>query len=113
LLGVSLSGFGREDGGTQLSFDLAPIDLEVEADGSGSSFGATPEAPLADTHDEVERIQETWSPVSAAVDAVRERYGGASVGPASLVGDGGLAIKRRGQAQWGPSETRSPARDDE
>lgn len=114
LLGVSLSGFGREDGGVQLSFDLVQADPEAVTDERpGPGTGAGPSTLLGDGQDEVDRIQQTWSPVTAAVDAVRERYGGASVGPASLVGEGGLAIKRRGEAQWGPSAPRSPARDDE
>ncbi|MDQ1397452.1 MAG: polymerase [Acidimicrobiaceae bacterium] len=37
-----------------------------------------------------------------AVDAVRERFGEASVGPAALVDGGGLRVKRRGEQQWGP-----------
>ena len=41
--------------------------------------------------------------VTAAVDAIRARYGGSSVGPASLVGPDGLRIRRRGEAQWGPA----------
>ena len=38
-----------------------------------------------------------------AVDAIRARYGGSSVGPASLVGADGLRIRQRGEAQWGPT----------
>jgi DNA polymerase-4 len=40
----------------------------------------------------------------AAVDAVRERFGDAAVGPAAALGRDGLRVKRRGDQQWGPGE---------
>ena len=42
--------------------------------------------------------------VDAAVDAIRERYGAASVGSAALVGTAGLKVKQLGDAQWGPEQ---------
>jgi DNA polymerase-4 len=41
--------------------------------------------------------------LDAAVDAIRERYGTASVGPAALAGGSGLRVKQLGDSQWGPS----------
>ena len=41
--------------------------------------------------------------LDAAVDAIRERYGRGSVGPAALVGATGLRVKQVGDSQWGPS----------
>jgi DNA polymerase-4 len=41
---------------------------------------------------------------SAAVDAVRRRFGSTAVGPASLLGPNGLRVKRPGDTQWGPQE---------
>jgi DNA polymerase-4 len=41
--------------------------------------------------------------LDAAVDAIRERYGVASVGPAALVGASGLRVKQVGDSPWGPS----------
>jgi DNA polymerase-4 len=42
--------------------------------------------------------------VSRAVDDVRRRFGDAAVGPATLLdGADGLAVKRRGDRQWGPA----------
>jgi DNA polymerase IV len=38
-----------------------------------------------------------------AMDAVRERFGVTAVGPATLLGSGGLRVKRPGDTQWGPS----------
>lgn len=82
LLGVSVSSLeARVDGaGEQLAlWDLAePADGQVHA------------APAAD--------------LDAIVDAIRERYGTVSVGPAALVGGSGLRVKQLGDSQWGPSE---------
>jgi DNA polymerase-4 len=43
-----------------------------------------------------------WSDASAAIDAVRKRFGDEAVGPAALVDAEGLKVKRRGAQQWGP-----------
>ncbi|MGH9063704.1 MAG: DNA polymerase IV [Acidimicrobiales bacterium] len=46
-----------------------------------------------------------WGAASAAVDAVRARFGERAVGPAALAqpGGAGLDVKRVGDTQWGPS----------
>jgi DNA polymerase IV len=44
-----------------------------------------------------------WQQATDAVDRIRERFGDAAVGPASLIGQGGLRVKRAGDTQWGPS----------
>jgi DNA polymerase-4 len=44
----------------------------------------------------------SWGDATQAVDAVRARFGAASVGPAALVGRDGLRVKRQGDTQWGP-----------
>jgi hypothetical protein len=110
LLGVSLSAFGESGGGQQLTLDLG-LDL-----GGGMGEGV-PEGPgpggddaeptvgdrLVRAQEEAERIQSSWATVTSAVDAIRARYGGSSVGPASLVGEDGLRVRHRGEAQWGPT----------
>jgi hypothetical protein len=118
LLGVSLSGLGEPGGGTQLRLDLGPT--TDASQGSGASGGIddqTRTARQADTPaltpvaidaldtagQAAERLQETWGSVTDAVDAIRARYGGEAVGPASLVTPEGLRVKRRGEAQWGPT----------
>jgi DNA polymerase-4 len=115
LLGVALSGFGPPDQGVQLSLDLGqrqpvasgpaeqwPGDPDRHGGTSGSVAGPTGD------DDEVERLQRCWGPVTAAVDAIRERYGDSSVGSASLVRSDGLTVRRRGQAQWGPGDPSLP-----
>ena len=43
-----------------------------------------------------------WDEATQAVDELRHRFGPDAVGPASLVAEGGLRMKRRGDQQWGP-----------
>lgn len=46
----------------------------------------------------------SWHEASGAVDAIRERFGGTAIGPASALGRRGLRVKQRGDAQWGPDD---------
>ncbi len=117
LLGVSLSGLSDPGGGTQLRLDLDGAGPPVGADtghGLRGRTGAAPEggAPTPqpvpqpareDAAEAAARLQETWGSVTEAVDAIRARYGGEAVGPASLVTPDGLRVRRRGEAQWGPT----------
>jgi DNA polymerase-4 len=105
LLGISLSGLGDPGGDEQLTLDLG-------ASGSDPT-NSSAEDRLVQADQEAERIQQSWGSVTEAVDAIRARYGGSSVGPASLVGPQGLAVRRRGEAQWGPARPKSPGADDE
>jgi DNA polymerase-4 len=49
-----------------------------------------------------------WRHAAGAVEAVRSRYGDDAVGPASLLKDGSLRIKRPGDTQWGPTTNETP-----
>ncbi|MGH9082877.1 MAG: DNA polymerase IV [Acidimicrobiales bacterium] len=78
LLGVSVSGLQPAAAGRQLAFDLAgkePADL-----------------------------QQSWSEVTSAVDAVRARFGRSAVGTASMVGAGGIEVPARRESPWGPGD---------
>jgi DNA polymerase-4 len=47
-------------------------------------------------------VAPTWRQASVAVDRVRHRFGSAAVGPAALIGGGGLEVRSSGDQQWGP-----------
>jgi DNA polymerase-4 len=83
LLGVSASGLVA-GGGEQLSFDL----------GDGRPEGAQ----------SATSIEQSWQDATAAVDAIRTRFGRTAVGSAAMVTDEGVRVPARRDAPWGPSE---------
>jgi DNA polymerase-4 len=83
LLGVSASGL-TEGGGDQLSFDL----------GDGRDEG---------TQSAVSR-ERSWQDATAAIDAIRGKFGQSSVGAASMVTEEGVVVPARRDAPWGPAE---------
>jgi DNA polymerase-4 len=104
LLGVSLSGLSEPGGGTQLRLDFAG-DADAERSGGvedPDGVGDVRPGGREDAGQMAARLQETWGSVTDAVDAIRARYGGEAVGPASLVTPEGLRVRKRGEAQWGP-----------
>jgi DNA polymerase IV len=82
LLGVSASGL-KEGGGDQLSFDLA------DGRDEGAQSATTRE--------------QSWQDVTAAVDAIRTRFGRDSVGSATMVTEDGVQVPARRDAPWGPA----------
>ena len=48
-----------------------------------------------------------WGDATDAIDAIRAKYGNASIVPASLTGPQGIRVKKRGDQQWGPSDVRA------
>lgn len=84
LLGVSVSSLEARPDGT--GEQLALWDLARPADGPANGASSA------------------RSDLDAVVDAIRERYGVASVGPAALVGASGLRVKQLGDSQWGPQK---------
>jgi DNA polymerase-4 len=83
LLGVSASGLSPGSG-DQLAFDL----------GDGTR---------AENQSAVAREQ-SWQDVTAAVDAIRTRFGRESVGSAGMVTEEGVQVPARRDAPWGPGE---------
>jgi DNA polymerase IV len=83
LLGVSASGL-VEGGGAQLSFDL----------GDGRDEGTQSATSL----------EQSWHDATAAVDAIRDKFGRSAVGTASMVSDDGVQVPARRDAPWGPSQ---------
>lgn len=131
LLGVSVSGLLDTDTtARQLSFDdgdeAAPAasgPVDEAASGRAGVAAGTPGPPGAAHGAAGAGVAGTgvagqgarhlaWHEVEAAVSAIRARYGNASVGPATLVGRDGLAVKERGDTQWGPSTPPEPTGDD-
>jgi DNA polymerase-4 len=88
LLGVSVSGLQPASASRQLHFDL-------DAPSTGTPAGGASDAS---------RRQEQWREVTAAIDAIRRRFGTAAVGTASMVGPSGIVVPARREAPWGPSE---------
>jgi DNA polymerase-4 len=83
LLGVSASGL-VEGGGDQLSFDLG----DGRDDGTQSATSR----------------EQSWQDATAAIDAIRGKFGRSAVGSASMVTDEGVQVPARRDAPWGPSE---------
>ncbi len=46
----------------------------------------------------------SWDDANEAVDAIRARFGSASIGPATLAGPGGLHLRVDDDQQWGPDD---------
>ncbi len=86
LLGVGVSNLAPTESG---SAEQMTLDLDSADDHEGAGRESDPRAGRKDA--------------AAAVDAIRDRYGSAAVGPAVLLGAGGVRIKRPGDTQWGPS----------
>jgi DNA polymerase-4 len=81
LLGVSASGLSA-GGVDQLSFDL----------GDG----------LDDDNHSATAREQSWSEVTATMDAIRDRFGTSAVGAASMVTEEGVQVPARRDAPWGP-----------
>ncbi len=81
LLGVSVSNFAEV--AEQLSFDTFAEDVPGPG-GSSASNDAD------------------WVTAETTVDEIRNRFGGAAIGPASAVTRTGLRVVRQGAQQWGP-----------
>ncbi len=83
LLGVSAAGLISE-GMDQLSFDL------------GDGLDAENQSATA--------REQSWYDVTAAVDAIRSRFGRGAVGSAAMVTDEGVQVPARRDAPWGPDD---------
>lgn len=112
LLGVVVSNLhpAGTGPGEQLALDLSA------SGGPDGEDGSVPAARGPDGEDGSvpaarRRSVPTGAPASttAAVDAIRRRFGSAAVGPAALLGAGGLRVKRPGDTQWGPGRNSSDA----
>jgi hypothetical protein len=83
LLGVSASGLAA-GGVDQLSFDL----------GDG----------LHEDNESATAREQSWQDATAAIDAIRDRFGRGAVGAASMVTEEGIEVPARRDAPWGPDD---------
>ncbi len=88
LLGVSASGLGPAPL-RQLQFNLWE---RPEPVGPGPDVASAAGRPAG------------WLEAHDTVDAIRQRFGAAAIGPASLAAKGRIEVFERGQQQWGPNE---------
>jgi DNA polymerase-4 len=91
LLGVSVANLAE---GAPHQMALA---LDARSDTSDGQLDLPSSSESADL---------SWHHATRAVDEVRARFGPGAVGPAVLLGTEGLRLKRPGDSQWGPSQTR-------
>ncbi len=89
LLGVSVSGLVE---GTTEAAEATPNQLDL------FTSAEPPEAPP------------TPPALDAAIASVRERFGEGALAPAVLATSDGLRIKRRGDTQWGPTDSQTAGR---
>jgi hypothetical protein len=108
LIGVCVSGLDRADKteARQLTFET------FDTSDTSETFEAAENFYQASAHNDpvAEADDEAWLNVQEALSAIRARYGQGSVGPAALVGPGGLEAKGRGDTHWGP-EAEDPPQD--
>lgn len=97
LLGVSASNFSEP--AEQLTLDRLFDEPELGAGDIGG--GAGPGSP---GQRKPARPGPDWQAAESTVDAIRSRFGGAAIGPASAVDRRGLRVVRRGAQQWGPDQ---------
>ncbi|MDQ1356603.1 MAG: polymerase [Acidimicrobiaceae bacterium] len=70
---------------------------------------ATPRSTAPQPQPSSEMVDESWHDATRAVDRVRARFGPGAVGPAALLDEKGLRLKRAGDTQWGPTHPPSEA----
>jgi DNA polymerase IV len=102
LLGVSMASLSESDGEGGGSVVEVASSTDVQLD-----LFAPPAEPsiAADDALKSKSAAQSRAAFDEAIAAVRERFGDGAVAPASLATDRGLRVKRRGDTQWGPSET--------
>lgn len=98
LLGVGASGLS-EGVADQLSFDDLLQATENDEAAKTQTSGGTHRAPSG-----VEGRREQWEAADTAIDAIRDRFGPASIGMAALAEKGDLGPKQIGRQAWGPDQ---------
>ena len=109
LLGVGVSNLAPTGTGPaeQLALDMAAPEHATTAGGPGT--GRPQPAGAASRPGPTRPSRPAGASTTAAVDAIRRRFGAGAVGPAALLGAAGLRVKRQGDTQWGPGDQSDPA----
>lgn len=94
LLGVSMTNLAGPEP------EVEETQLRLPLDGPVGDSSRPAGAPGAD---QARELRSSWVAASDAVDEVRQRFGSRALGPASLLDEGGLRLRRRGDGQWGPA----------
>ena len=109
LLGVSASGLRPRGGGRQLAFDFAGEGPPDPPNPGGDDPGVPGAGAAGPADRRAARLQDSWHDLSAAVDAIRGRFGTDSVGAASMVSEHGITVPAQRTQPWGPpDEERQP-----
>ncbi|MGI8493420.1 MAG: DNA polymerase IV [Acidimicrobiales bacterium] len=90
LLGVSVSNL------TAASEAGSDAQLALNLEGVSEAF-------------DLDKLRRDWQAADQALDEVRARYGTTAAGPAVLLSEGGIGVKRRGDTQWGPADGPPPS----
>jgi DNA polymerase IV len=85
--GVRLLGLS----GSNLGPPLRQMTFDGMGDDMGDDDGPQPDSTV-------------WASATDAMDAIRERFGATSIGPASALETGGIRVVRPGAQQWGPDQ---------
>jgi DNA polymerase-4 len=104
LLGVGVSNLEPAPSwvAEQLTLDLGPDQGPGAAPPPGSATAAQSSPAPADPVTSAVPPPRRLASAAKAVDAIRDRFGDDSVGPAVLLGPDGLRIKRQSDSRWGP-----------
>jgi DNA polymerase-4 len=92
--GVRLLGLS----GSNLGPPARQLTLDLRASGGGTA------AETGRTGTRLEARTTDWASATEAMDAVRDRFGSAAIGPASSLDRGRIRVVKRGQQQWGPDQ---------
>jgi DNA polymerase-4 len=102
LLGLSVSGLSDAALPRQQSFDLE----STSTNAAGSPEPDGQRHRLEEVGHRAQRLQASWEDVTAAVDAIRLRFGRQSVGTAAMVDARGVQVPQRRESPWGPADDR-------
>jgi DNA polymerase-4 len=93
------------DTAPELVAALRPVLRGLDVSGGVRLLGVSGSNLVAPAH-QLSLLTDADAPhrAAGAIDQIRERFGQASIGPASAVGPDGVRVVRKGAQQWGPEQ---------